>query len=371
MARAAAPSKVSVAVKRVVTVVLLLVLAACAAPKEAAAPQVYAWPPPPEPARYYYERTIYSSNDLAEKSAADRLREFATGEQRTGRGLDKPFDILAIRGRIYVTDTVSSRVAVFDFPNKRFFEIGTEGMGRLAKPFGLAADRNGHIYVTDGAAKRIQVYDLDGRYVRSIGDEKTLERPSSVAVNADGTRIYVVDTGGVGSEEHKVRVFDNNGAHLFDIGRRGGGKGEFNLPLNAAVAPDGRLYVVDTGNFRLQVFSPDGAFLSTFGSAGRRPGNFSHPKGISIDGEGKVFVTDTAFGNFQIFDREGQLLLFIGERNELGGPGQFLLPAGIAVDDDGRIYVVDQFFSKIDVFRPASVPAESGRGPAPAPPSGS
>lgn len=357
-------------VKRAAIVALVLVLAACAAQKEAGAPKVYAWPPPPEPPRYYYERTIYSSSDVAEESAADRFREFATGERRAGRGLDKPFDILAAGGRLYVTDTVSRRVAVFDFPNKTYFEIGTEGMGRLAKPFGMAADRNGHVYVTDGAAKRVQMYDLDGRYVRSIGDDKTLERPSSVAVNADGSRVYVVDTGGVGSEEHKIRVFDQNGVYLFDIGRRGGGKGEFNLPLNAAIAPDGRLYVVDTGNFRVQVFSPDGAFLSSFGSAGRRPGNFSHPKGIAIDREGKVFVTDTAFGNFQIFDSEGTLLLFIGERSELGGPGQFLLPAGIAVDDDGRIYVVDQFFSKIDVFRPATLPAAPGTEP-PAPPSGS
>ena len=353
---------------RAFVLVLASLVVACAGPKEAPPAKTYVWPSPPEQPRYYYERTIYSSGDVAEETDEDRFREFATGERRVGRGLDKPFDILAVNGRVYVSDTVSHRVAVFDFPRQTFFEIGTEGMGRLAKPFGLAADRQGHLYVTDGAAKRVHVYDLDGHYVRSIGDEKTLERPSSVAVSQDGALIYVVDTGGVKSDQHRIRVFDRDGRHVRDIGKRGGGPSEFNLPLNAEVAPDGKLYVVDTGNFRVQVFSADGAFLSSFGSPGRRPGNFSHPKGIAIDREGKVFITDTAFGNFQIFDASNRLLMFIGERSDQGGPGQYLLPAGIAVDDDGRVYVVDQFFTKIDVFRPAGLapagapkPAESAQ----------
>jgi len=323
------------------------------------------YPLPPEPPRFYYERTLTGSGNVEADTATDRFRRFATGERRTGRGFTKPFDIVARNGRILVSDTVSRRVAVLDFPRKRYYEIGTSGIGRLTKPLGVAVDNVGHVYVCDGTAKRIQVYDADGAYLRSIGDTKDFSRPSDVAVNADGSRIYVVDTGGVKETPHTVHVFDGNGSYLFRIGKRGNKEGEFNLPLTATVGPDGNLYVVDTGNFRVQVFSPDGKFLKSFGKAGRVPGTFAHPKGISVDEAGNVYVVDTSFGNFQIFDAQGRLLLFIGNRGPTGGPGEYLLPAGISVDVDGRIYVVDQFFRKVDVFRPASLPEGAVVGLAP------
>lgn len=336
---------------------LAFVVVACAAPREAPKPiDIPVYPPPPEEPRYYYDRTIFSSGDVIEDTSADQFRRFATGESATGRGLDKPFGVAALNGRVFVGDTVARRVFVFDFPRKSFSELGGDGMGRLAKPLGIAADQAGHLYVCDSAAKRVNVYGLDGTYLLSIGKAEDFQRPSSVAASADGSRIYVLDTGGVKSQDHRVRVYDAAGKHLFDIGRRGSNDGEFNLPLDVAVGPDGRVYVVDAGNFRVQVFSPDGQFLMKFGSAGRRPGQFSHPKGIAVDTEGKIFVADTGFANFQIFDRQGQVLMFIGTRSERGGPGEFLLPAGISVDVDGRVYVVDQFFRKVDVFRPASLP---------------
>jgi DNA-binding beta-propeller fold protein YncE len=341
-------------------IIASLVVTACTvAPEAPPPPEVLAYPPPPEPARYYFDRTITGSGDVQEDTAADRLRRFATGESRRGRGFDKPFDIAAVDGRIFLSDTVARRIYAFDYPRKKFYEFGTKGVGRLVKPLGLAADKMGKLYICDGGTKRVQIYDFDGNHIRSIGDDSLLTRPSGVAVNADGSRIYVIDTGGIDSDNHRVRAFDASGNHLFDIGERGPAVGQFNLPLNATVGPNGNLYVLDTGNFRVQVFSPDGKFLFTFGAAGRRPGSFSHPKGIAVDDEGKIFVADTAFGNFQIFDPEGRILLFIGDRQDDGGPGKFILPAGIAVDHDGRVYMVDQFFRKVDVFRPAGLPEDS------------
>ncbi len=346
-----------------------LVLAACAAPPPPE-PVDIAYPPPPEQPRYFYDRTLTGSRDVVEVSSAERFRRFATGERIRGQGFGKPFGVLAVKGRIYVGDTVTRRISVLDFPGKRFFEFGNHGVGRLTKPLGMAADGAGRIYICDGSTKRILVYDAEGQYLAAIGGMELLERPSGVAVNADGSRVYVVDTGGVDSRDHRVRVFDGSGSFLFDIGTRGAEAGEFNLPLMAAVGPDGRLYVVDAGNFRVQVFDAEGQFLFEFGGAGRNPGSFSHPKGIVVDHEGKIFVSDSGFANLQIFDAEGRILMFIGDRSERGGPGQFLLPAGVWVDIDGRVYLVDQFFNKIDVFRPAALPAETPPG-TPLPPASS
>lgn len=338
-----------------------LLLTACVAtpPARVFAPPVY--PPPPDQPRFVYERTLLYNDDVEEYSSTDRLKQFALGASRKLHGLIKPYDIAVKKGRVYVTDTVQRAVLMFDIPGRRFVEFGTEKPGELAKPMGIDISDSGEIYVADISARRIMVYSMDGAYLRSIGNEDRLTRPTDVTISPDGKQVYVVDTGGIDSPNHDVVVYDTqDGRYIRTIGRRGIGKGEFNLPLQAATAPDGRLYVVDSGNFRVQIFSPEGVYLSSFGRVGRAPGQFARAKGIAIDRDGRSYVVDTAFGNVQIFDPQARLLMFIGERGEAGYPGKFMLPAGIDVDPDGRIYMVDQFFRKVDVFRPATLSTESG-----------
>lgn len=319
------------------------------------------FPPPPDAPRFVFERTIRSSADVERNDRASRWRQVLTGETRSASGFAKPFDVTVCQGRIFVSDTVRRSVMVFDVPGERFFEIGTEDPGLLRKPLGLANDSECNLYVLDGTLRRLLVYDQDGRFLRQIGERDDFNMPSHVAVDPEGLRAYCVDTGGVGSDEHRVRVFDlTDGTLIRDIGKRGTGPGDLNLPRDAAIGPDNRLYVVDGGNFRVQVFELDGNFQSTFGSIGRSYGQFSRPKGIAIDGGGNVYVSDAAFGNFQIFDSEGRLLMFVGSRSESPAPARYMLPAGIAVDHDGRVYLVDQFFRKVDVFRPAELDENEG-----------
>jgi DNA-binding beta-propeller fold protein YncE len=333
----------------------------CAAPPPEADPfdpSSLVYPPPPETPRFYYDRTIWGSNAVIEETSTDRFRRFATGESVRGQGLAKPFGVVARNGRVFVSDTVSRRVHVFDYPRKRYYAIGTKGVGSLKKPLGLATDNAGKLYVVDGTTKRVMVYDLEGNYLTAIAIDSGLERPTGIAVTPEGDQIYVVDTGGVQSRDHGVHIFDRRGKKIRAITTRGNDEGEFNLPLDCALAPDGNLYVLDTGNFRIQVLDGEGGFLRAFGEAGRYPGQFGHPKGIAIDSEGKVYVSDTNFGIFQIFNSNDQMLMAVGARSEEGGPGKFLLPAGISVDVDGRIYVVEQFFRKTEVFRPAALPED-------------
>lgn len=344
------PSQVSRAA--VLCIVLLLAGCAATAPQPAQEFTPPRYPPPPAEPRFVFERSLSYNDDVEELTRAQRFRLFATGASRKLRGLIKPFDVAASRGRVYVSDTVQRAVLLFDIPGKRFAEIGTEGAGELFKPLGLdiAGDE---LFVVDSSAKRVMVYDLSGKFLRSIGSKQRLQRPSDVAVTADGSRLYVVDTGGIDSDAHEVHVYDaRSGEWLNKIGTRGLADGEFNLPLQAAVSGDGRLYVMDSGNFRVQVFSPEGRHELSFGSPGRYPGQFARPKGIAVDRDNNIYVVDTAFGNVQIFNASGELLMFLGERGAAGYPGKYMLPAGIDVDEQGRIYIVDQFFRKVDVFRP-------------------
>lgn len=324
-----------------------------------AGPPVF--PAPPDEPRFIFERSIYSSGDVLMDGASADFRRLLTGEARRGEVLNKPNAIAVFEGRIFVSDSVEAVIRVFDVPSGRHFRIGADDPGKLTKPLGIDVDRDGNLYVADTTAKAIFIYDRDGKFLRRIGDPKWFERLVNVTVDPKGDRLYLVDIGGVASQQHRVRVVDTKtAAPLFDFGKRGKEPGEFNFPRDIAVTKNGLIYVVDSGNFRVQVFERDGKYLRSFGSLGRQFGQFARPKEIAADAAGNVYVTDTAFGNFQIFNGEGELLMFIGLRSEQDAPARYMLPAGITVDEDGRVYVVDQWFRKVDVYRPYALKADAG-----------
>ncbi len=322
-------------------------------------PPVY--PVAPEEPRFVYERSLMGSADVRELTSEEKFKAMATGVKTAEQSLVKPFDVAVRKGRVYVTDTVARMVVLFDIKGKRFVEFGNRGPGALLKPVGITTSHTGEVFVVDLTAKSILVYDKDGGFLRKFGSSEELSRPVDVAVSNDGRFAFVVDTGGVRSSFHRVVKYDvNTGEVLQIIGERSSAPGGFNLPMTIAIDSKDRIYVLDSGNFRVQRFTPDGKFDFKFGKVGTRFGQFSRPKGIAVDREGHIYVMDASFANFQIFNDKGELLMFIGSRGPDNMPGIFSLPAGIDVDEDGRIYAVDQFFSKIEVFRPYGMKQSEG-----------
>jgi len=345
-------------VKIGVCLALGLALAACQTQQKAGIGDNVqtAWPDAPNEPRFFYEKTIRGSGDIVELTTSERLKAMATGAGPSGANLSKPFGVVIKNGRMFVGDSVSRMVHAFDFKLKKYIEIGTEGAGALAKPLGVAIDGKDRLYVVDATSKRVAIYDFNGKYLGAIDGKRYFNRPTGVAVNDDGSKIFVVDTGGVSSSKHTIHVFDGEGSFLYNIGKRGNGEGELNLPLNATVGPKGLLYVVDGGNFRVQAFDQEGNFKFTLGAVGKRTGQFARPKNVAVDKDGNIYVSDAAFGNVQIFNKDRKLLMWIGSRAATNQPGKFMLPSGLTVDrSDGRIYLVDQFFRKVEVYRPASL----------------
>ncbi|MEO8332650.1 MAG: 6-bladed beta-propeller [Gallionella sp.] len=296
---------------------------------------------------------LRSPADIALVSEEASMRETLTGVPAVSSKplFDKPAAIVARKGKIYVADTGTHTIVVFDVPRRKVFRFGIRQPGDLLKPAGLALDGEMNVYVADAKWRKVFVYDSLGLYQRTVGDPEDLERPTGVAVSRDGERIYVVDRATNESDQHRVVVYDKAGKKLQVIGSRGDAEGQFNVPLQATVGADGKLYVLDSGNFRVQIFDPDGKFLRSFGKPGKEFGNFARPRGIAVDDEGNIYVSDASFNNFQIFNPDGQLLMAIGQGSTESNPGQYGMLNGIAVDETGRVYVGDQMFDKVEVMR--------------------
>ncbi|HET9977487.1 MAG TPA: 6-bladed beta-propeller [Burkholderiaceae bacterium] len=328
-------------------------LAACA--QRAAPPPTFVrpmWPLPPEQPRWIFEATLRNAASLRD-GAAPRMQRLLTGDDDAQASFSKPLGVAAGGGRVYVSDTEGRRIFVFDIPRRRTFSFGTRLDGQLKKPAGIALDALGRVYVVDSTARKVLVYDALGLFLGALDGHDDWLRPTAVAVRADGRRIHVVDTGGVDAERHRVCVHDPRGALLRTIGgERGDAPGRFNLPADAAMGPDGTLWVLDAGNFRVQAFDESGRPLRQFGSVGNGLGQFARPRGLAVSAEGLVHVADALLCNVQVFQPDGQLLLALGARAERhDAPGRWLLPARLACDDGGHLYVVDQYLHKIDVLR--------------------
>ncbi|MDT3671570.1 MAG: hypothetical protein ROZ37_14710 [Aromatoleum sp.] len=338
--------------------VTIVLLSGCASQRSSGEdePEVQLqWPAPPDAPRYVYEAQLRSPADIRPEKEDERVRRMLTGRGAvsTDPVYRKPAAIAARKGRIYVADPPTASVVVFDVPRQRVFQMGVREPNQVRKPVSIALDASDRVYVLDAGRCAVMVYDSLGLFLFAVGDPAVLQQPSGVAVSADGQRIFVVDRGSLEGDDHKVVAYAPDGKELFRLGPRGSGPGRFNIPLSATVSPDGTLYVLDSGNFRVQGFDLEGRQNMMFGSVGAGLGQFSRPRSIAAGPDGNIFVSDGSFNNVQIFNPEGQLLMWIGKPDlRSNGPGQFGLIAGIATDETGRLYMSDHYHNKIEVYRP-------------------
>ena len=145
------------------------------------------------------------------------------------------------------------------------------------------------------------------------------------------------------------------------VRRAGSAEGRFHEPRGVAVAPDGTVYVADTGNNRIQHFSAEGDLLGAWGETGSR-GQVQRAHRGGGGRRGRVFVVDRPQQWVQVFDGGGRPPVLGRLRAE---PGRFANPTGLSIGPDGGVYVADTFNARIQRFTARGTVAVGGS-PAPA-----
>ncbi len=120
-----------------------------------------------------------------------------------------------------------------------------------------------------------------------------------------------------------------------------------------SVAPDGSLYIADTGHHRILQFGPDGALLGEIGGLGREHGQFQWPIDVASEHGTSIWVSD--FGNRRIerftrrFTYQGTIELPSSSGDVAGQPGMLATTAA------GDLFVIEQDGQRLLKFNPLGI----------------
>jgi hypothetical protein len=205
---------------------------------------------------------------------------------------------------LWVVDDQLHVVRRYDVDGKMTQEMGSRGVavasvthrgqngGPFNMPTGIAAGRSGELFVSDGYGNRqVHRFGADGTLEKSWGRGGVGpgEFGPVHSVTVDGTdRVIICDR-----ENNRVQLFDYDGGFVAEWGELYG-------PADAAVGPDGLVYVVEQGdsikgrmNFQpngISILTQQGEVVGHWYDASAGPMVGGH--GLALDSKGNVFVAD-------------------------------------------------------------------------------
>jgi DNA-binding beta-propeller fold protein YncE len=242
--------------------------------------------------------------------------------------------------RVYVFHRGKHPIMVFDRDGKFLHSWGDD---LVKTAHGLRIDRNDNVWVTDIGHHLVMKFDTTGKLLMTLGkkDEPAathdqFNRPTDVAITPGGD-FYVAD----GYGNSRVVKFSKEGKYLMEWGKKGTGRGEFNLPHAICLDGQGRVYVGDRENNRIQVFDAEGKFLAQWKEGGA-------PFGLFRTSDGRLFVADGRADWVMVLDPHGKALGRWGEKGK--GHGQFSLPHALCVDRHGAVYVTEITNQRVQKF---------------------
>ncbi|MGH2708193.1 MAG: NHL repeat-containing protein, partial [Actinomycetota bacterium] len=157
-----------------------------------------------------------------------------------------------------------------------------------------------------------------------------------------GSRVIVADTG----NDRLVTLDPATGARTGQLSMGAGSlEGQIDQPMGVVAAPDGSIWVSDTGNNRVQKFNPDGSFAGEViggGPAGAGNDQLNFPMQLTFGPDGLLYVADMYNNRIQVFQVAPEPFN-PRYQSEIFDPGGIapLYPAGGAADVAGNSYVAD------------------------------
>ncbi len=246
---------------------------------------------------------------------------------------------------------------------------GTNTTARFNDPVGLAIAADGTIFVADNQNHAIRRIGTNGVVTTLAGLPGTpgsadgtgttarFDSPTSLALGSDGA-LYVSDTG-----NHTIRRVTLAGVVTTLAGSAGNADyadgpasdARFNQPLGLAVAPDGTVFVADSGNHLIRTIATNGIVSvlagnpETFGSADGTGTNafFNSPVGLALAPDGSLFVSDANNFTIRKVTPTGVVTTLAGAAGQDGsadGPtttARFGKPAELALAPNGTLYIAD------------------------------
>jgi tripartite motif-containing protein 71 len=207
----------------------------------------------------------------------------------------------------------------------------------FAQAFGVTVGSDGTVYGIDRLNQRIERFNSSGGFMnaaafRGVGVD-AFSWPEDAAVAPDGT-LWVVDTRNARLEHWPADLSETG---VTDIGSKGAGVGQLNYPEGLSVASDGVVWVADSNNNRVESYTPSSGKFAVYGSVGTGTCQFNHPEAVSVTAAGKVYVADTLNNRVVEMTVSGGACTGFTATYATGLDG----PQGIAVGTDGTVWVAD------------------------------
>lgn len=221
-------------------------------------------------------------------------RSYLLISKANGEALSSPVGVALGNDRIFIADSALEKVFILNGKGEFLHSIAG-----LKRPTGLAIDsRTGHLYVADTLSHHIIVFDHNGTRLSEFGrrgaGDGEFNFPSHISISAG--RLLVND-----NMNFRVQSFDTDGRFLSSFGNHGDGSGSFSQPKGVAADSDGNIYVAGATIDRVQVFSPQGEFLLAFGRRGNQAGEFLMPAGVTVVDD-RIYVADSYNRRIQIYE---------------------------------------------------------------------
>ena len=222
-------------------------------------------------------------------ASGKKLRQFGRTGSADGQ-LDDPTAIAVdASGNVYVADTGNNRVEEFNTASKFVRAYSTANGTALDSPQGVAVDGKGNVYVADTENNRVVEYSATGAYVRS--ETSGLTGPEGLTLDASGN-LWVANAGQYDEGGEQVAELSTSGSVLIQIGGdTSSDLGGLSNPSDVALDADGHVFIAEPDYSLVDEFDVTGPFGSEIGAT-----DLSSPLAVAVAPDGDIFVADTGNG---------------------------------------------------------------------------